>query len=104
MKPKLFLLKPDFIDDQKGAKGQKYFCGPCTLIAGLLSYYPHLKKELDVIYVDFKRPRKVIVDLIGEENQSCPVLVVDAAKKVFFNETEDIVQYFSTHYGIGISH
>jgi len=104
MKPKLFLLKPDFIDNQKGANGQKYFCSPCTLIAGLLSYYPHLKNEMEVIYVDYIRPRNVIIELIGEENQSCPVLVIDPNKKVFINEPDEIINYLSSSYGIGISH
>ena len=31
---------------------------------------------LDVRYVDFPRPRMEILSLIGEANQSCPVLVI----------------------------
>ncbi|MFM8469441.1 MAG: DUF3088 domain-containing protein [Limisphaerales bacterium] len=68
----LFLLKHDFPD----GSGAPYYCPECAQITGVLAFYPRLRHELDVRYVDFPRPRKEILSLIGEANQSCPVLVI----------------------------
>lgn len=98
---KLFLLKPDFQDINQSAENN-YFCPPCTLIEGLLSFYPRLRNELEVHYVDFERPRPAIVDLIGEANQSCPVLVLGDG--TFINEPDDIIQYLSENHQIAKPH
>lgn len=98
---KLFLLKPDFQDVNRGAEN-KYFCPPCTLIEGLLSFYPRLRNELEVHYVDFVRPRPAIIDLIGEANQSCPVLVLGDG--TFINEPDDIIRYLTEKYQIAQPH
>lgn len=70
----LFLLKHDFLDGL-----ERYYCPECAEISGVLSYYPALRHVLDVRYVDFARPRPAIVALVGEANQSCPVLVLAEA-------------------------
>lgn len=98
---KLFLLKPDFQDINRDINA-KYFCPPCTLIEGLLSFYPRLRTELEVHYVDFVRPRPAIIDLIGEANQSCPVLVLKDG--TFINEPDDIIRYISDNYHIAQAH
>ncbi len=115
---KLFLLKPDFTDSKIDNEGKNYFCPPCALIAGMIKFYPQLETMLEINYVDFKRPRKVIIDLIGEDNQSCPVLVIENHQednvdisyfnsygdKLFINSTDLIAKYLSEKYGIGIPH
>lgn len=98
---KLFLLKPNF-QDKGRSNDTKYFCPPCTLIEGLLSFYPFLRKKLDVSYVDFERPRPSIIELIGEENQSCPVIVLDNG--TFINDPDEIMAYLADQYGIGHAH
>jgi hypothetical protein len=98
---KLFLLKADFKDESRG-DGKRYFCPDCVLIEGLLSYYPRLAKELEVKYVNFARPRQVLVDLLGEGNQSCPVLVLEDG--TFINETAGIIQHLIEYHQIGHSH
>jgi hypothetical protein len=98
---RLFLLRPDFQDVLRG-NDMKYFCPPCTLIEGLLSYYPFLREKLEVHYVDFVRPRPSIIELIGEENQSCPVIILDDG--TFINDPDKIVEYLANHYGIGHAH
>jgi hypothetical protein len=98
---KLFLLKPDFQDINR-SNNKNYFCPPCTLIEGLLSFYPRLRHELEVHYVDFVRPRPSIIELIGEENQSCPVLVLSDG--TFINEPDEIMVYLAQNYGIGYAH
>lgn len=115
---KLFLLKPDFKDSKIDNEGKLYYCPQCAMIAGVIKYYPQLEARLEIIYVDFKRPRTVIIDLIGEDNQSCPVLVIENHQgknidlsyfnsygdKFFINSTDSILKYLSEKYGIGIPH
>jgi len=98
---KLFLLKADFKDASRD-DGKRYFCPDCVLIEGLLSYYPRLLNELEVKYVNFARPRNVLIDLIGEANQSCPVLVLEDG--TFINETNEIIRHLSENHQIGVSH
>jgi len=69
----LFMLKEDFND----GKGLPYFCPDCAMITGVLAYFPKLRHRLDVRYVDFSGPRTEIVALLGNENQNCPVLVLE---------------------------
>ncbi len=68
----LFLLKHDFPD----GPGAPYYCPECAQLNGVLAYYPQLRHALDVRYVNFPRPRKEILSLIGDANQSCPVLII----------------------------
>ncbi len=98
---KLFLLKADFLDLTRG-DGKRYFCPDCALIEGLLSYYPRLTSELEVKYVNFARPRQVLVDLIGEENQSCPVLVLENG--LFLNDTNEIIRHLNLYHRVGFQH
>jgi len=98
---KLFLLKADFQDASR-ADDKKYFCPDCVMIEGLLSFYPKLRSELEVTYVDFARPRKVLVDLVGEANQSCPVLVLEDGS--FINEPNEIIRHLTEKHQIGNSH
>jgi hypothetical protein len=98
---KLFLIKADFQDLKRG-DGRNYFCPDCVLIEGLLSFYPKLRNELEVNYVDFNRPRKVLVDLLGEANQSCPVLVLENGS--FINDKEEIIRHLTDIHQIGHSH
>jgi hypothetical protein len=98
---KLFLIKPDFQDNGR-ADGKLYFCPDCTPVEGLLSFYPRLRKELDVQYVDFNRPRKGLVELVGEANQSCPVLVLEDG--TFINVPEEIIRQLTEFHQIGHRH
>ena len=86
---KLFLLKADFQDASR-ADGKRYFCPDCVMIEGLLSYYPRLLDELEVKYVNFARPRPALVNLLGEENQSCPVLVFEDGKRA--KKSSDLIE------------
>jgi hypothetical protein len=73
-KPVLFLLKPGFHHEAGGP----FFCPGCAAVEGYLKYAPQVEGLIEVRRIDFPRPRTEIVALIGEENQSCPVLVLDA--------------------------
>ncbi len=110
----LFLLKHDFPD----GPGARYYCPECAQLNGVLAYYPHLRHVLDVRYVDFQRPRKEILSLIGESNQSCPVLVLadsppDSVQDIeigafngrrFVSGAEAIGHYLSQVHGAGQPH
>lgn len=89
---KLFLLKPGFTDRNKDNENKLYYCPNCAEFEGVLSYYPELKEKIEIHRVDFERPRKAIIEIIGEENQSCPVLILNK------NEDNDIdTSYFSSY-------
>ena len=68
----LFLLKPGFYDE----KGGPFFCPSCAAVEGFLKYAPQVDSQLDVRRIEFQRPRREIVELIGASNQGCPVLVL----------------------------
>jgi glutaredoxin len=115
---KLFLLKPGFFDSNKDNDKKKYFCPHCAMIEGVIKYYPQLEKMIEIQYVDFKKPRQEIIEFIGEENQSCPVLIIDSKQfnnkdisyfnmygdKFFVNSIELIIRYFTENFGIGNLH
>jgi hypothetical protein len=69
----LFLLTPLFPDAKAGPGA--FYCPECSQIEGTLSWFPFLRSRIEVAYLDFPRPRTPIIDLIGVENQGCPVLV-----------------------------
>ncbi|MCC6414377.1 MAG: DUF3088 family protein, partial [Opitutaceae bacterium] len=71
-KDRLYVIKPGFKQEGQGP----YYCPGCVEAAGLLEFFPALKAKVELRWVDFARPRAELVDLIGEANQSCPVLVL----------------------------
>jgi len=113
MKDQLFILRPGFFE---GAKGPLY-CADSVAVEGLLSFAPALREAVDVHYVDLPRPRAAVVALIGEENQSIPVLVLAPSSVVksadivpktfgterFLNDEHIIRAYLSSQYGAPIS-
>jgi len=70
----LFLLKPGFSDP--ALPGQDFYCWHCALMEGVLASFPHLGAGLEVRRIAFPRPRADVIALIGEANQSLPVLVL----------------------------
>jgi len=70
----LFLLKPGFSDP--ALPGQDFYCWHCALMEGVLASFPGHRPDLDVRRIAFPRPRADVVALIGEANQSLPVLVL----------------------------
>jgi len=68
-KPQLYLLKPGY-----GTEANM-FCPDCALMEGFFVYHPHLKAQVEFIYIDFDRPRAALVELLGVELQNSPALV-----------------------------
>ena len=115
---KLFLLKPDFPDKKIDAH-TKFYCPYCAMILGVLNYYPELKDKLEIFFIDFERPRKQIVELIGEDHQGCPNLILDKHEingltdtsylkehgaYYFVNSAPMIAKYLTATYDIGVAH
>lgn len=110
MKDKLFMLRPGFFQGSEGP----FYCGDSVAVEGLLGFFPQLRSEIDVEYIDAPRPRTAIVELIGEANQSAPVLVLgdgrvplDTGVDVrvhdqtrFIDSPDHIRRYLSSQYGV----
>lgn len=70
----LFLLTPGFKDP--AWPGQDFYCWHCALMEGVLASFPDIRPDLEVRRIAFPRPRAEVAALIGEANQSLPVLVL----------------------------
>lgn len=111
---RLYLLKPDFLDKGEGP----YYCPGCAAVLGLLEFYPALKPHVDIHLIDFPRPRPDLASLMGEKNQSCPVLVLAASPsnvpatlkvqhangRAFIEGAREIGEYLAYAHGSGIPH
>ncbi len=104
----LFLLQPRFLDPKYPDK--VFFCSHCTLIEGVLALFPELEKKINVQRVEWPRPRENVIALVGPENQSLPLLVLEAGEKSeyqtgkyqeysFIRDAAKILQYLSIKYG-----
>lgn len=111
MTDRLFLVNPGWTDDLGGP----WYCPAGAVIEGVLAFHPHLKTQLDITRLDFPRPRQPVIDLVGEDHQSCPILVLDgafdwpeaqtsAATGRRFLQDEAIIPYLAARYGIGLPH
>jgi hypothetical protein len=109
MKDQLFLMAPGFTNAGLGP----FYCGDSVSVEGLLGFFPDLRSKVDVNYIEFPRPRQAIVDLIGEDNQSVPVLVLAEDSPVprskslqkergryFLSDEREIRDYLSTCFGL----
>jgi hypothetical protein len=68
----LFQLNPWFEES-----GGPFYCPDCACVEGFFHYSPGVREKIDIRRIDFRRPRREVIDLLGEENQGCPVLVLD---------------------------
>jgi hypothetical protein len=110
MKPQrdtLFIIGAPFEDP---ALDGTWFCTSCATMEGMLLANPHWATRIDVKRSPYPRPRTDIIALIGEDNQSMPVLVLAAgstpppeAKEgegaFFLDEPKPIARYLAATYG-----
>jgi hypothetical protein len=75
-KDTLYLLNMGFSDNLYPQT--RFFCPDCTLLEGLLARNPEQASAIDVVYVDFAKPRHALIAQVGEQNQSLPLLVLSA--------------------------
>jgi hypothetical protein len=108
----LFVLRPGFLDD-----GQRWFCPFAAQVEGMLSFYPELRGTLEIVEIDFAKPRQAVVELLGEHHQATPVLVLhadspgDVGVKIseanghrFVEKTLDILKYLAVTRGVPEPH
>lgn len=110
----LFVLRPGFTD-----RGTRWFCPYSAQVIGFLSYYPELLATIDVRELDFPRPRQQLVELVGEEHQSAPLLVLGeghdpasvpdvtierAHGRSFIEKTIEILRYLAASRGLPAPH
>ncbi len=74
----LFLLKPGF----KETEGGPYYCPDSAAVEGFFMYVPKIEKKIEVRRIVFPKPRKGIIELVGDANQGCPVLVLDESSEL----------------------
>ena len=114
--PTLFLLKSNFTDPKAGSG--TFYCPYCIRIEGLLSVFPILRQTLQIVYVEFAKPRGMLPDFAGSEDQSCPQLVfpegdddfshqwsvagVGATRRI--EDTQHIEAYLSTRFNLPTRH
>lgn len=105
-KDKLYLITPGFTDPNK--PGTQFVCPFCNQIEGLIKSFPELAEKVDIERVGFLRPRRPVIDAIGEANQSLPVIVFggnppgDAKDHLgvsFVNDTTRILELLSERHG-----
>lgn len=77
---RLFVYRPGFVDPALG--DARWFCPYSAQVMGFLGYYPALAASLELIELDFPRPRAPLVALLGPDHQAAPMLVLgDAAPR-----------------------
>ena len=106
----LFVLRPGFTD-----KGKQWFCPYSAQVVGFLDYYPEIKESLEIVELDFAKPRQPIVELIGAEHQSAPMLVLheesnpekvegvtlgEASGRTYVEKTIEILRYLAATRGV----
>jgi hypothetical protein len=112
MKDKLFVLRPGFDD-----KGVTYFCPFSAQVIGFLDYYPRVRDTVDLVELEFPKPRKPLVELIGEDHQSAPMLVLagepvavpnvkfgEANSRKFVEKTIEILRYLAATRSVPAPH
>ena len=110
----LILLTPGF-PDTKLSPDRLYYCPQCNIVEGLLATFPALNDHVDVMRVDFPRPRPAVIERIGEENQGLPVLIfadpatapADAlihGETRFVSDIDRLCELLAERYGIPYSH
>lgn len=107
----LFIIGAPFRDPELEGT---WFCRDCATMEGVLLANPDWAKVIDVRRLPFPRPRQPVIDLIGEENQSMPALVladaekapdgakwafVDGVERPFLTDTKAITRYLAAAYG-----
>jgi hypothetical protein len=108
----IFVYAPGFIDG-----GTRYFCPFSAQVIGFLTYYPELRATLDVVELPFDKPRRPLVELLGESHQAAPVLVLggepvavprvtvgEANGHRFVEKTIEILRYLAATRGVPRPH
>lgn len=109
---RLFVLRPGFVDG-----GTTWFCPYAAQVIGFLTYYPAVRDTLELVELDYAKPRQPLVDLLGEAHQAPPMLVLGGAPVAvpgveigearghrFVARTIEILRYLAATRGIPAPH
>lgn len=108
-KDTLYLLPISF-----DKEGRQRFCPDCAMMEGYLACYPQLLDLLDIVRVDYARPRAALVARLGEDHQNAPTLVlaetapdagaygeIQAANGLsFLSDARPITRWLADRYGL----
>lgn len=107
----LILIQPGFVRPGR-EPSERFACPDCNLLEGLLATAPEgAGQALKVSRVPFERPRQAVIDLLGEQHQGLPVLVLaDASQappeatlyqgQAFLNDVTQIARWLARHHGL----
>lgn len=109
----LFIVQTDYADPAHGHA--VFYCEHCVLLEGFLTAFPELAEKIEVRRLKWPRPRKGVVDLLGEDNQNLPALVLygeiedglpvkEAYGLHFVNDKDDLLEVMAQRYGISRPH
>jgi len=112
-KDQLFLLQPGFADP--AYPGEVFYCWHCALMEGVIMSFPQLAERLDVHRIAWARPRTELVNLLGPDHQSCPVMVLAGADAAdanakrhggicFIDDKDAILRALTERHSIPIPH
>ncbi|MES2034468.1 MAG: DUF3088 domain-containing protein [Pseudomonadota bacterium] len=111
---RLFLLPAGFEDPALDSGGKGWVCPACAMVEGFLGDFPQVRDALDVTYLDYPRPRQAIVDLIGEDHQGLPLLilaepaegdgVLTARGVAFISDEKAILRWLAARHGVAAPH
>ncbi len=109
MKPRLFVLQMPFSDPDlvPPPSSDSWFCSHCALIEGALGINPQWLDHIEVKRLAFPRPRRELVELLGEEQQWLPVLVLpqeDGKKNETLTDPVAITRYLAEKFGGAAPH
>jgi hypothetical protein len=98
VKDKLFMLRPGFFSGSEGP----FYCGDSVAVEGLLGFFPQLRNEVDVEYIDAPRPRMAIVELLGDGRAPVDdgVEIHVSGQTRFIDSPDHIRRYLSSQYGV----
>ena len=83
-----------------------------------MASFPELREQLHIEYVDFQKPRGGLEDFCGEQNQSCPQLILPEGDDVFssrfsepglgkvrrIHQTASILDYLVERFDLPLQH
>lgn len=109
----LFLIRPDF--EVPAYPGRRFYCWHCALIEGVLAAFPERLGGLAVRRIDWPRPRLEVIDMVGAENQSLPLLVLAPgatsphlsgthAGRAFVADKDGILAVLAERHGLPLPH
>lgn len=76
----------------KNYEGEVFYCPDCTMLEGFLAKNPNLREFIDVVYIGFEKSRQELITVIGDVNQSLPVLVLPEGVSLLHQTGFTIIQ------------